>query len=244
MTNQTASHQGTLYGVGVGPGDPKLVTLKALEIIKSAPVVFAASSPKNNYSHALDVVKEHLDETTEIIMLPFPMTEKPTDLNTAWRENALKVLDVLNSGRDAAFITIGDPMTYSTFCYLMKTIYEIDGGVNVATIPGVTSYQAAAARLNVPLAMGREPLMIIPGISERERIEELAASSENLVIMKAYRNYEDIARALEKHGLEKKAVLVSRCGHKDETIEWGARVERDDVPPYLSLMIVKRSGLV
>ena len=117
MTTKT----GTLYGIGVGPGDPELITLKAIKVLHRVPHIFAACSTKNSYSLALSIVRCHLNGAG-IEHLPFPMSKDPQVLASAWEQNARRVLEVLATGSDAAFVTLGDPLTYSTFGYLLKTL--------------------------------------------------------------------------------------------------------------------------
>ena len=107
------NNKGTLYGVGVGPGDPMLLTRLAVEVISKARVIFAASSPKNTYSRALNVVEDLIPPEAQVKMLNFPMTKDKAKLEEAWEANAREVLEVLDSGQDAAFVTIGDSLTYS-----------------------------------------------------------------------------------------------------------------------------------
>ncbi|HEY9072563.1 MAG TPA: precorrin-2 C(20)-methyltransferase, partial [Desulfobaccales bacterium] len=146
---------GTLYGIGVGPGDPDLITLKAVRLLQHVPHIFASCSTKNSYSLALNIVRPHLNGAG-IEHLPFPMTKEPQVLKEAWEKNAARVLEVLNSGSDAAFITLGDPLTYSTFGYLLKTLKRLNPEVQAVTVPGITSYAAAAARTHIPLTEGEE----------------------------------------------------------------------------------------
>ncbi len=234
--------RGTLYGIGVGPGDPGLLTLKALEILKSVQVVFAAGSTKNSYSLALNVVDKHLDASTEIIRLDFPMTQDQDQLARAWEDNARRVLAALDSGRDAAFVTIGDPLTYSTYGYLLTTLLRLAPGLPVRTIPGVTAYQAAAARLNLPLVESKQSLVVVSGVSEPGDIPRLARSADTLVIMKTYRNYDRIMDALECLPNRWRTYLVSSCGLPGECIHEDASSARGRKMPYLSLVIAKRGG--
>jgi precorrin-2/cobalt-factor-2 C20-methyltransferase len=234
--------KGTLYGVGVGPGDPKLLTLRAVEVLGAVDVVFAAESSKNDYSLALSIAREHLRPGVEVVRLGFPMTRDPEILDQAWSENARTVGEALDRGLDAAFITLGDPLTYSTFGYLLKTILKQTPDTRVESIPGITAYHAAAARLNQPLAQGGEAVMIIPGINGGDRIKHLADGAENVVILKAYRNFDAICGALEDLHLETHAVLVSHCGLADESISREVTERRGSVPPYLSLLLVKKNG--
>jgi precorrin-2/cobalt-factor-2 C20-methyltransferase len=238
MSNQ----QGTLYGLGVGPGDPELITLKALNILKSVPVVFAAGSTKNDYSLALNVVERHLPAGTQVSMLGFPMTDDEAVLQVAWRDNARQVLAVLDSGRDAAFVTIGDPLTYSTYAYLLRTLKEMAPAAKVATVPGVTAYHAAAARLNLPLVESKQSLLVVSGVSDPAEIPRLAACGDTIVIMKTYRNFDRILDALEELPGSRRTFSVSQCGLEGERIQEDAASLRGHKMPYLSLVIVKGTG--
>ena len=137
------------------PGDPELITLKALKVLQETPTSFAASSSKNTYSVALDIIRSHLNGS-RVEQLPFPMTQEEGVLEDAWEKNARRVLEVLATGADAAFITLGDPMTFSTFGYLLKSIQRLNPAVPVVTIPGITSYNAAAALIHMPISEGGE----------------------------------------------------------------------------------------
>ncbi len=240
--DQQGTEMGTLYGVGVGPGDPELLTLKALRVLKGVKAIFAASSSNNHYSIALDIVKHHVGNDSKVRRLSFPMSRDREELNAAWRRNAGTVLAVLKTGRDAAFITLGDPCTYSTFGYLLREIQRMEPGVNVETVPGITSYNAVAARLNLPLAEGEESCHIISGATGRGKLKEAISQAENVVILKTYRNFPDIRNALEELRLLDKAVLVSRVGLGGESLvtDLGS-LGPGRRPPYLSLVIVKKN---
>lgn len=231
---------GTLYGVGVGPGDPKLLTLMALEVLGRVPVVFAASSPKNDYSRALAVVEDMLNSRQVVHKLPFPMTDDQEVLRQSWEHNARLVLEVLEQGRDAAFLTIGDTLTYSTYGYLIQTLKSLAPEVKIETIPGITAYHAAAARLNLPLVESKESLLVVSGVSDPAQIPELAACADNLVIMKAYRNYDQILEALESLPQRRPACAVSNCCQPGEALYTDAYAQRGQKMPYLSLIIAKK----
>lgn len=233
--------QGTLYGLGVGPGDPELITLKALNVLRSVPVVFAAGSTKNDYSLALNVVERHLPPGAEIRTLGFPMTSDEAVLQAAWQDNARQVLAVLEQGQDAAFVTIGDPLTYSTYAYLLRTLKEMAPTALVETVPGVTAYHAAAARLNLPLVESKQTLMVVSGVSDPAEIPRLAACADTVVIMKTYRNFDRILDALEDLPGQRSTYSVSQCGLPGERIQEDASSLRGHKMPYLSLVIVKGS---
>jgi precorrin-2/cobalt-factor-2 C20-methyltransferase len=232
---------GTLYGVGVGPGDPKLLTLRALEIMARVPVIFAASSPKNNYSRALAVVEGTLSSRKEVHKLPFPMTSDQEVLEKSWKENAELVLEVLRQGRDAAFLTIGDSLTYSTYGYLIQTLGALEPDLKTESIPGITAYHAAAARMNLPLVESKESLLVLSGVSDPELIPRLAELADNLVIMKAYRNYDQIMDALESLPDGARACTVSNCCQPGEALHPDAFALRGQKMPYLSLIIAKNA---
>jgi precorrin-2/cobalt-factor-2 C20-methyltransferase len=232
---------GTLYGIGVGPGDPDLITLKAVRVLHRVPHIFASCSTKNSYSLALNIVRCHLNGAG-IEHLPFPMTREPQVLQEAWKKNARRVLEVLDSGADAAFVTLGDPLTYSTFGYLLKTIKRLNPEVRVVTIPGITSYSAAAALTHIPLTEGEESFILVSGAQGAARLREVVEKSDNIVMLKTYRHFEEIYRALEEMDLLDRAVCISRCGLDGETVVENLRDYRGQPVPYLSMIIIKKKG--
>lgn len=232
---------GTLYGIGVGPGDPDLITLKAVRVLRRVPHIFASCSTKNSYSLALNIVRPHLNGAG-LEHLPFPMTRDPRVLKEAWEKNAARVLEVLATGEDAAFITLGDPLTYSTFGYLLKTLKRLNPEVRLVTIPGITSYSAAAARTHIPLTEGEESFVLISGSQGAARLREVVNQSDNIVILKTYRHFEEIYRALEELDLLDRAVCISRCGLDGETVVENLRDFQGQPVPYLSMIIIKKKG--
>jgi precorrin-2/cobalt-factor-2 C20-methyltransferase len=154
---------GTLYGIGVGPGDPDLVTLKAAKILSRVDIVYAAASTRNHHSLAKDIARPHVPVATPIKMLKFPMTRDKSETRGAWEMHARTIIDHLETGKDVAFLTLGDAMTYSTYGYIVRHISAMAPHLEIETIPGISSYQAAAARLNTPLVEGEESLMVVSG---------------------------------------------------------------------------------
>jgi precorrin-2/cobalt-factor-2 C20-methyltransferase len=234
---------GTLYGIGVGPGDPELLTLKAVNTLKNVHHVFAASSSKNNYSLALDIVREHLPGGVPVSILDFPMTFDQDHLEEAWQANCETVVQVLESGRNAAFLTLGDPLTFSTFIYLSRKIRRRLPAVAVETIPGITAFQAAAACSALPLAEGEETITVISGAKGGERLKEVIGFSDNVVLMKTYKQFPQILSAVEELGLQDHCCFVSRCGLDGQMVEKDFDKLTRLKPHYLSLMIVKKRGL-
>lgn len=232
---------GTLYGIGVGPGSPDLLTLRAVKVLGTVDVVLAAASPRNDYSTALETARPHLRPETELLRLEFPMTRDAAVLREAWDTAAATTERVLRQGRSAAFLTIGDPLIYSTFGYLARTLRERAPDLPIVTVPGITSFQAAASRTNTVLCEGRENLLVLPGINSGEELAHGLAHADNAVILKAYRNFPAIRAALETAGCADRAVFASRVHLEGEMIT-GDLASLPDVPPYLSLVLARKNG--
>jgi precorrin-2/cobalt-factor-2 C20-methyltransferase len=232
---------GTLYGIGVGPGDPELITLKALKVLHRVPYIFAACSTKNTYSLALSIVRCHLNGAG-IEHLPFPMSKDPQVLQEAWESNARRVLEVLDAGSDAGFVTLGDPLTYSTFGYLLKTLKRQRPEVHIVTIPGITSYSAAAALTHIPLTEGEESFYLVSGALGAAKLKEIVEKSDNIVMLKTYRHFDEIYQALEEMNLLDRTTCISRCGLDGETVVENLRALKGRDLPYLSMIIIKKKG--
>ncbi len=232
--------KGILYGLGVGPGDPELITLKAARVLNVADVVFAAASTKNSYSLALSIAKPHIPDLTPVRMLTFPMTHDKEEKKTAWQAHANTIIEELTQGKKVAFITLGDAMTYSTYGYILKYVQEIAPHFPIVSIPGITSYQAAAACLNTPLVEGEDSLMLISGANGGDRLRECSPKPEAAVFLKAYRNVTDITAAIEETGVYEATVGISNCGHTDQKVIWDIGKLCDQQPDYWTLILAKR----
>lgn len=231
---------GILYGIGVGPGDPELLTLKAVRALGEVDVIFAAASTKNDYSTAYSIAQPHLKNTVEMIQLGFPMTKDKTELEQAWRTNAEIVNTVLKEGKDAAFLTLGDPLTYSTYGYLQRTLLDIEPNTRLQAIPGITSFHAAASKIGLVLTESKESLLITSGVADPEKLEAQLDVADNAVILKAYKNFEEIRDTLTRLRLDDKTVLVSRLGMEGESVLMDIK-DAPSKPHYFSLALVKKN---
>ena len=231
-----------LYGVGIGPGDPELLTIKAIRIIKDVDTIFAPFSTKNEYSVALNIISPYIKEGTEVIRLQFPMTRDKAVLQNAWKRNAEKIASHLNNGRNGAFITLGDPMTYSTFGYIEQILRRSYKEIDIEIVPGITSYHAAAATSKIVLAKADESFAVISGTMEKERLKGILSQIDSAAILKVYKNYKEIIEIISKDGLIKECVFVSKCGLMGEKIICGTEdiKKLKEVPPYLSLIILRK----
>jgi precorrin-2/cobalt-factor-2 C20-methyltransferase len=230
---------GHLYGIGVGPGDPELLTVKAARILKQVDLILAASSTKNEESLALNIARPHLRPEAEIIRLGFPMTRSEHTLRTAWEENARLVLSQLQKGRDAAFLTLGDPLLYSTFAYLLRTLRGLAPDQAVTVVPGITSFQAAAAATETVLAESGENLLILPGIREARSLRRSVEGADNAVILKAYTNFRAIRKELRTFPAESRCIFASKVGMEGELIARSLD-QAPDNPTYLSLLLLTK----
>lgn len=234
--------RGILYGVGVGPGEPDLMTVKAVRILNSVGAVFAAASRGDRESLATRIAAPHLKAGVSVTRLTFPMTFSADKRAASWEENARQVLDALDAGKDAAFLTLGDPLIYSTFGYLMRTIRAMVPEAEIRVIPGVTSYQAAAARVGRVLVEGEETLTVFSGVGDPEDLRRRLAQAESCVILKVYRNCGRILETLDHLDLRPSSVLVSRCGLDGEVVVEDLRDMPQGTPHYLSLLLVRKDA--
>lgn len=230
---------GTLYGLGVGPGDPSLLTLKAKAILEQVPVVAVPVSQRGEESLALQVVQQYLSPEQKVLNLFMPMSRDQAYLERSWDAAAAELRENLATGRDIAFLTLGDASLYSTYSYLVQRLQNIVPELKIVTVPGVTSFAAAAASLNLPLATGDEPLAIIPALKEPALLKEYLYLFPNLVLMKVARHYDAIVEVLQDAGLAEKAVLASRCGQPGECFNRDLAATKGQKQDYLSLIIVK-----
>ncbi len=233
--------KGKFYGIGVGPGDPELLTVKAAELIRQADVVVCPESRKDEGSIALGIAAPYLRPDTERLTLVFPMTHDQEVLKAAWQQNAERVRLEIEKGKTLVFLTLGDPTVFSTYMYLVP--YLQAQGVPVETVPGITSFTAVAARMNLPLTLGHESLAVVPLMKGCANAREALQHFDNCVIMKPSHDSANLAALLTELGLEDRFVLISRCGTEEEAQCTDIREIAAGNVPYLSTMIVKKGGV-
>ncbi|GLC32476.1 cobalt-factor II C(20)-methyltransferase [Clostridium omnivorum] len=217
-----------LYGIGVGPGDSELLTLKAVRIIDSCEVVVAPSAMEGGKSIALETAGEFINKDAEVLIKHFPMggEEQQKKIYEAFESIKEKLL----LGKDVAFLTIGDPFVYSTYVYLLKYIEE--QGFETETVPGITSFCACASLAKRPLVIGDEPLLILPA----SRVTEIK-DEKFVVIMKVYKLEEKVISYLENKGFE--YVYVKKAGRDGQDI-LKDKSEINKNREYMSLIIASR----
>ena len=227
--------KGKLIGIGVGPGDTELLTLKAAKVLKTVPVVFSPKSSKEKDSIALSIVRPILEEREDykrlMLVAPiFPMIEDKEELERIWTSASEMIAQYLDSGRDVAFITLGDPSIFSTYSYVQKKLidrYEIE------TIPGITSFTACAAAKNKALVEQNDVLTVVPKIDDR--LDEILDYSDSIVLMKASRNTSKLESTIEEKNRPKEIYSVQNCTRENEKIIEGFSNEK----PYLTTTIIQ-----
>jgi precorrin-2/cobalt-factor-2 C20-methyltransferase len=230
---------GRFYGIGVGPGDPELLTLKAVRVLQRVPVVCYPQSTAGEGSMALAIAAGAVSLAgKELIPFPFSMSRPHT--TDTWQGALGQVLERLAQEQDCAFLTEGDPFLYSTFVYVYEHLRREHPQVPVEVIPGVSSLTAAAARAGVPLAAGRERMAVLPALYHPQAIGPALDTSDTLVLLKVNRVLEVVQGELEARGLLERAVLVRRATMPEEQVLHGAEAVDGRLRDYFSLLIVRR----
>ena len=225
---------GKLYGVGVGPGDPELLTLKALRLIKEAPVIAVPGTVPEN-TVAYKIVVQAYPELAEKELLPIdmPMTKDHAKLRESHEKGAKAVAAVLDQGKDVVFLTLGDTTVYSTYLYVHHRVAEM--GYDTEIVSGITSFCAVAARLNIGLVEKHEELHVIPASYQIEEALQLPGTK---VLMKAGKKMAEVKATIKRLGAS--AVMIENCGMPNEKIYRSV----DEIPEdagYYSLIIIKDS---
>lgn len=230
---------GTFYGIGVGPGDPELLTVKAINALKKIDVLIAPKTEKKSDSVALSIAQPYLKPSVEIIYQTFPMVKDFAEETEVFEANKEEILHELRGGKNVGFATLGDPMFYSTYIYIFKLLKGC--GVKIETIAGVPAFLAIAAQIGRPLAYGNDILTIIPATAELAAIKNFLDRADATVLMKVYKNFPEVVDELKAHGMIDDAVLVSRCGLDDEKIITDVAAHKHEPLNYLSTILTRRS---
>lgn len=230
----------TVFAVGVGPGDPELLTRKAERIIRSADIILAPVSSPAEASVALETIHEFIDESRqEVIVHQFPMTADRTRLVPAWQAAATLIAAKAEAGCSVAFITIGDPLFYSTFIYLLRILREQWPHISIEVIPGISSINAAASQAMLPLVEGDESVVVIPATAGINKIAEALNRYETVVLLKVKPLYTEIIKLLQTTGREQSTIFVERVGSPRQKVLTLFSEIAEYSPDYLSLMIIK-----
>ncbi len=227
---------GRLLGIGVGPGDPELMTLKAVRYLRAAPVV-AYVSANGRPSLARQIAAVHLPGGQHEINLALPMQPLPELAQAAYNEGASRIGAELEQGRDVAVLCEGDPLFYGSFSRLLARL----ASYAVEVVPGVTSFTAAAAAARQPLVARAESFVVLPATAPLEVLRARLAQSEAAAILKLGRHVDKVRQVLAELGLLERAIYVERASSERQ------RVMRltdfiDDEAPYFALVLLPRAA--
>ena len=228
---------GKLFGLGLGPGDPELLTLKALRILQASPVI-AYPAPDDGKSFARSIVAEFLNENQTEIPIIIPMRVERFPAKTVYDAASKLIADYLDAGRDVAVLCEGDPFFYGSFMYLFE---RLAGKYEIEIVPGVSSLVASAAALQRPLAARNDILSVIPAPLDDEAILAHLAASDAVAIIKLGRHFERIKNLIEEAGLTASSGYLERVTLDNQKVKPLSEAG-DDSAPYFSMILIYKGA--
>ncbi len=231
---------GNFYGIGLGPGNPEYLTLKAIQTIQDVDCIFVPKSDTKEDSIALEIVKDYV-KGKKVIEQIYPMTKDKQKLNNAWHKAAEEIHSEIVSGSNVAYLTLGDPMTFSTYIYLLRYLNAMLPREVINTIPGITSYNAAACLANYPLLTGDERLAVIPIPENVDELRPFLEMFDTVVMMKVAKKLDEVIQLLEQMGISENAVFASYIGQKDAYLTCDIRSLKGSGRGYMSVLIVRKN---
>lgn len=233
---------GVFYGIGVGPGDPRLLTLRAVEVLRAVDAIFHVAGPRSRESISLKIVESVEGCREKCEELVFSMSNNEAVRAASVQRAAARIAEVLREGRSCAFATIGDPLIYSTFSYVQRVLRQLLPTVAIEVVPGITSFQAAAARSGSVLVEDEEVLTVVPRWRDDERHRAALAAADTAVALKTYHERNDALAAIERHMQPEALLYAARVGQAAERIESRLDAIRREPIDYLSLIVARRHG--
>ncbi|MFT5869596.1 MAG: precorrin-2/cobalt-factor-2 C20-methyltransferase [Paracoccaceae bacterium] len=227
---------GTLYGIGVGPGDPELMTLKAARLIGGADVI-AYPTLAGGESFARSIAADLIKHSAREIRIDVPMTTARIPAQDAYDIGAAEIATVLSAGQDVICLCEGDPFFYGSFMYLFA---RLSGKFTVEIVPGVSSLTACAARAAVPLAARNEVMTILPGPLPDSELSDRIDAADSIVLMKVGRHLGRLRAILEQKGLAQNAHYIERATLGTERVL--PLSQAPDPAPYFSMILVTKGA--
>lgn len=236
-----------LYCVGCGPGDPELITIKAINLIKNADIIFTPTARENKPSVALSIVEKYVQKETEIRQLIFPMTKDVAKLKESWKNNATEISEAVRSGKKAIYLTVGDPSLYSTWIYIQKEIQSNHKDIEVEIVPGITSIFSFSAELKIPVGEGEEIIGIIPACYNLDRLKIAAECCDTLVFLKDGRYFNNVIDLLMESSFpdDSDIFIAQDVSTNAESLQKRklvdiAKNKNENNDKYFSIMIAKK----
>ena len=236
-----------LICVGCGPGDPELLTVKAVNAIKSADVIMCPTSKEGKPSIALSVVSSLINhgKNQEIVNLVFPMTKDKDTLENTWQKNSQIIAESVISGKKVVYLTVGDPYLYSTWIYLHRELSVKYPDINIVVIPGIVSMFTFASKVGISLAEGSEKMAVIPSCYDLSKVKEIAKNCDTMVFLKDGRYFDQVIKLLREAEFSDDSIFA--IGQDLDTDKEIVRkltlgeVTKDTLTSkYFSIMVVKR----
>jgi len=236
-----------LIGIGVGPGDVDLLTVKAVKAIQNADIIMCPASKEDRPSIALTVVSPIINKSKnqEIVKLIFPMTKDKDVLEYTWKKNAKIMAETVLTGKNVVYLTVGDPFLYSTWIYMHKDLKENYPDMNISVIPGIVSMFTFASKVGVSIAEGAEKVAIIPSCYDLSSVKEIAKNSESMIFLKDGRYFDKVVEVLKESGFPDNSIFAigQDLGTENEIIRKMTLGEVNDsslTTKYFSILVVKR----
>lgn len=236
-----------LYCIGCGPGDPDLLTLKAINIIKNADIIYTPTAREGKPSVALSIVERFLNKDTEIQQLVFPMIKDFNKLKDNWKYNTKEITDSIRNGKRAVYLTVGDPSLYSTWIYIYREITNAHKDIEVEVIPGITSIFSFSAEIKTPIGEGEEIIGIIPACYNLDRLKTAAQCCDTLIFLKDGRYFNSVLEILMESGFpgESDIFIAQDVSTNSEALQKKKLSEllsnpNENNDKYFSIMIAKR----
>ena len=236
-----------LFCVGCGPGDPELLTIRALNLITEADVIFVPTSKLDKPSIALSIVARYIKETTKIINLVFPMVKDKDALKDYWKKNTLEISQMVRTGKKTLYLTVGDPSLYSTWIYIHRELKKNHKDIEIEIIPGITSIFAFAAESKIGLVEGNEHLSIVPACYDLNKVKNTVKASDTIVFLKDGRYFDNVIEMLSDSGFgeETQIAIAQDVSTKENILEIkhlkDLKGKKQPSQKYFSIMVVKRN---
>ena len=236
-----------LIGIGVGPGDVELLTVKAVKAIHNADIIMCPASKEDRPSIALSIIESIIDKSKnqEIIKLIFPMTKDKDILEASWKRNAKIMAETVLKGKNVVYITIGDPYLYSTWIYMHRDLKEKYPDMDISVVPGIVSIFSFASKIGISVAEGAEKVAIIPSCYDLSSVKEIAKYSESMIFLKDGRYFDQVIEVLKEAGFPDNSLFAigQDLGTDNEIIRTMTLGEVNDdtlTTKYFSILVVKR----
>lgn len=236
-----------LFCVGCGPGDPELLTIKALNLIKEADVIFVPTSKSDKPSIALSIVAKYINKSTKIINLVFPMIKDKNSLKEYWKKNTSEISEMVRTGKKTLYLTVGDPSFYSTWIYIHRELKNNHKDIEIEIIPGITSIFAFAAESKISLVEGDEHLSVVPACYDLNKVKNTVKSSDTIVFLKDGRYFDNVINMLSETGFsdESQIAIAQDVSTKENILEIkqlkDLKGKKQPSQTYFSIMVVKRN---